>query len=183
MRERRLTSRPVYSGRVVSLRVDGVELPDGVKTTREVIDHAPAVVVVAEDEAGEILLVRQYRYAAGEELLELPAGGLEPGEEPLAGAQRELAEETGLRAEVWEPLGAAFSAPGFCNELLHFFRARGLRPGPAQPDEDERLVVERRTRAEVKDLLRRGELQDCKTIAGLALAGHWPGDDRRAPGQ
>lgn len=115
-----------------------------------------------------MLLVRQYRYACETALTEIPAGGLEPGEDPLAAAQRELREETGHEASRWTELGNCFTAPGFCNERMFFFLAEGLRSAEAEPDEDENLELSRRPLAELLGEL--GQLRDCKTIAGLCLA-------------
>lgn len=143
-------------------------MPDGRRSTRDVIDHPGAVAIVALDEADNVLLVRQYRYACEAALTEIPAGGLEPGEDPLAAAQRELREETGHAAERWLELGCCFTAPGFCNERMFFFLAEGLRPADGRPDEDENLEVTRRPLADLLAELHR--IQDCKTIAGLCLA-------------
>ena len=119
----------VYEGKVVSLRVDEIALPAGGTATREVVEHPGAVVIIALDDDGEVALVRQYRHAIRRYLLELPAGGLEPGEEPLAAAQRELREEVGVEAARWTSLGYFFSSPGFANEMLHVFLAEELAPG------------------------------------------------------
>ena len=162
-----LTSRDVYQGKIIKLRVDEIALSGGRKTTREVVQHPGAVVIVPLDRDGEVVLVRQYRHAIGRYLLELPAGGLEPGEEPLATAQRELREEVGLEAATWTSLGYFFSSPGFAGELLHVFLAEGLSPGYADPDEDEDLAV---VRCKASDLFEHPEqLQDAKSLAALLL--------------
>ena len=162
-----LSSREVYRGKIVSLRVDEIALSEGRSTTREVVEHPGAVVIIALDGEGEIALVRQYRHAIKRYLLELPAGGLEPGEEPLAAAQRELREEVGLDAGTWTSLGHFFSSPGFASEILHVFLAEDLRPGHADPDEDEDLVV---ARCKVSDLFEHPEqIQDAKSLAALLL--------------
>jgi ADP-ribose pyrophosphatase len=162
-----LSSREVYQGKIVSLRVDEIALSEGRSATREVVEHPGAVVIIALDGEGEVALVRQYRHAIKRYLLELPAGGLEPGEEPLATAQRELREEVGLDAAIWTSLGYFFSSPGFANEILHVFLAEDLRPGHADPDEDEDLVV---VRCKVGDLLEHPEqIQDAKSLAALLL--------------
>jgi ADP-ribose pyrophosphatase len=162
-----LTSREVYRGKVIRVRVDEITLPQGGKATREVVEHPGAVVMAAVDEARNVYLVWQYRHPIRRELLELPAGTLEPGEEPLAAAQRELREEVGLEAEQWSPLGFFYSSPGFANECLHVFLAQGLHPVPADPDFDEDLTV---VRAPLDGLLSRPpEITDAKTLAALML--------------
>jgi len=160
-------SRLVYEGRVVSLRVDEIALPHGRKATREVVDHPGAVVVIALDTNDEVALVRQYRHAVKRYLLELPAGGLEPGEAPLATAQRELREEVGLDAARWTALGYFFSSPGFANEILHVFLAEDLGPAYAEPDEDEDITVVRYSLSELCE--HPEQIEDAKSLAALFL--------------
>jgi ADP-ribose pyrophosphatase len=157
----------VYEGKVVTLRVDEITTPDGQIVTREVVEHPGAVVIIALDDDGLLYLVRQYRHALGRYLLELPAGGLEPGEEPLAGARRELREEVGLAADRWTALGSFFSSPGFANELLYVFLAEALVSGESDPDDDEDLSVVRYPLTAVPGL--RQELCDAKSLAALYL--------------
>jgi ADP-ribose pyrophosphatase len=163
-------SRRIHVGRVVSLRVDDVRLPDGRSAKREVVDHPGAAVIVPLTDAGEILMVRQYRYAVGEVLLELPAGTLEPGEDPLACARRELAEEVGAAAAAWEPLAVLYPSPGVMTEVMHLFLARGLTEGPPRGTEEEDLAMERLTLPEALERVRRGEIRDAKSVAGVLLA-------------
>lgn len=161
-----LSSRVVYSGAVVSLRVDEVRAAKGT-VTREVVEHAGAVVMVALDDLDRVALARQYRHAVGRELLEFPAGGLEPGEDPEEAARRELKEETGLVAEEWTFLGSFFSSPGFLHEELHAFLARRLRSTDQDLDEDEEIEV---TWASLDDLARgTPPVSDSKTLAALLL--------------
>jgi ADP-ribose pyrophosphatase len=160
-------SRMVHQGSVVTLRVDEITTAGGQVVTREVVEHPGAVVVIAVDDDGLLYLVRQYRHALGRYLLELPAGGLEPGEEPLAGARRELREEVGLVADRWIGLGSFFSSPGFANELLHVFLAEGLVSGETDPDDDEDLSVVRYPLTAVPGLGQ--ELCDAKSLAALYL--------------
>lgn len=162
-----IDSRLVYEGRVVKMRVDEVLLPNGVATTREVLDHPGAVVIVALDQEQRVYLVRQYRHAIARVLLELPAGTLEPGEEPIDTAKRELLEEVGLTAKRWSFLGSIFSSPGFVNEELHVFLAEDLTQQENAPDIDEDLTVLTVPLAELES--GRLETPDAKTLAALYL--------------
>lgn len=171
-----LSSRLVYEGRIFDVAVDRVRLPHGREANFEIVRHEGSVVLVPIDEEGRVLLVRQYRHAAGRFLWELPAGSLESGEDPESGARRECHEELGLIAGTLDNLGTFWPTPGFCTEVMTFFRATGLRvPGPADEpahqDEDESIEVGRFTRAEIGRMIRRGEIADLKTVAGLSLLG------------
>lgn len=162
-----LSSQTIYAGRVVSLQVDEIALSEGRTAVREIVKHPGAVVIAALDEQQRVVLVRQYRHPVGGWLLELPAGGLEPGEDPLAAARRELREEVGLEARSWRWLGEFFSSPGFANERLHAYLAEGLVPVAAAPDDDEDLVV---VRYPLGELLAHPEwTPDAKTLATLLL--------------
>lgn len=134
---------------------------------REIVEHPGAVAVVAVDREDRVVLVRQLREPARRVLLELPAGGLEPGEEPLASAQRELREETGLHGGDWRTLAAFWTTPGFCNERIHLFAATGLEEGDAEQNADEAIELVRWPVAEIDGRL--DELEDAKTLAGLLL--------------
>ncbi|MBI4328912.1 MAG: NUDIX hydrolase [Chloroflexi bacterium] len=168
--ERALSSRRIFQGRVVGLRVDEVEFPNGGRGAREVVEHGEAVVIVPLDGQGNVLLVRQFRYALGRDLLELPAGGIDPGEKPEEAALREMREETGYEVGALKRIGGFYSAPGFCTEFLHLFLARDLRPGVARPEEDEEISLVPVPLSSVPDLVRRGEVRDAKSIAGLLQA-------------
>jgi ADP-ribose pyrophosphatase len=162
-----LGSKEVFDGKIINVRVDEIEMSGGRRATRETVEYPGAVVVIALGADGEVTMVRQYRHSIGRYLLEFPAGGLEPGEEPMLSAQRELREEAGLEAGTWTPLGSFFSSPGFANEILHVFLAEDLRPGHADTDEDEDLQV---VRYKVSDLYAHPEqLQDAKSLAALIL--------------
>ena len=137
--EQPITSELVYQGPIINVRRDEVELPDGRRSFREVVEHPGAVAILAITDDEQVLLVRQYRHATGEVLWEVPAGKLDMGEDPRACANRELAEETGYRAQSLEPLVSFFTSPGFANELLHVFLATGLKKGVARPEADELL--------------------------------------------
>lgn len=162
-------SRRIYAGRILGLRVDEVRLPDGRIAQREIADHPGAAVVVPLTDAGEVLMVRQYRHAVRETLLEVVAGTLEPGEEPLACARRELLEEVGAAAAQWEPLAVLYPSPGVMSEVMHLFLARGLTEGAPRGTEEEELATERLTLEEALARVRRGEIRDAKSVAGLLL--------------
>jgi ADP-ribose pyrophosphatase len=134
---------------------------------REIVEHPGAVAIVAVDAEGMVALVRQPREAARKHLLELPAGTLEEGEQPLESAQRELEEETGLTGGTWRELVAFYTTPGFCRERMHVFVAEGVQPGPASPEADEQLELVRWNVEEIGARL--AEIEDAKTLAGLLL--------------
>lgn len=165
--ERVLASRRLYEGRVVSLRVDTVELPGGREATREVVEHGDVVAVVPLLEGEDVLLVRQYRLAAGQALLEVPAGGVDEGETAEEAARRELEEECGQRAGRLERLGGFYVSPGYCSEYVHMFLATRLEPTQARPEADEQISVVRLSLAEALGLVRGGEIRDGKSIIGL----------------
>jgi ADP-ribose pyrophosphatase len=170
LRETPTARRTVYKGRLLTIHEDDVTLVDGTRAHREVVAHPGAVAIVAIDGDGRVVLVRQWRHATGRALWELPAGTRDPGEEPQVTAERELAEETGLRASSLRPLATAPLTPGYSTEIMHFFLATGLTDGPTDRDVDERMDVMHHAREAVAALIRAGEV-DVKTIAGLALAG------------
>jgi ADP-ribose pyrophosphatase len=168
MREKRLGSRTVFEGQILTLRVDDVEAADGHRSTREVIEHPGAVgVVVVHD--GDIWLVRQHRYATGEDLLEIPAGKLASGEDPSGCAQRELVEEIGLRPRRLEHVVTYYTTPGFSDELFHIFYADDLEAEAGRTEAGEVLEVVRRPLRDLDALLSSGEVRDSKTLLGLAL--------------
>ncbi|MFQ6118238.1 MAG: NUDIX hydrolase [Candidatus Bipolaricaulia bacterium] len=171
MPARIVSSKQVYSGKLLILELLQVEGPDGRTREREVVRHPGAVVIVPlleEDGGQRVILVRQYRAPLDRELLEVPAGTLEPGESPLECAERELSEETGYRARRWEKIAECYSTPGFCDERLTLFLARELEPlGGNHPDEGEFLQIEKIPLEELKRMLKEGELEDAKTLIGL----------------
>jgi ADP-ribose diphosphatase len=157
----------VYKGRIVDLRLEEVTLPNHVRVTLEMVRHPGAAAIVAIDAAGGVTLVRQFRHAAGGFIWEIPAGTLDAGEDAARCAARELREEAGLVAGEWVHLGSILTAPGFCDERIHLFLARALTTAAQQLDHDEVLSVTRVPLAEALDMIRAGEIQDAKTIAGL----------------
>ena len=175
MAERTLSSRRVFTGRLLTMRVDEVELASGGRATREVVEHPGAVAILAWD--GERLAaVSQWRQAAVAELLELPAGTCEPGEVPLHTAQRELAEECGLTAARWEEGPTFYTAPGFSTELLTLFLATGLGSVDAQPPEDEALERSWLTLLDALAAIDDGRIRDAKSLVGILwLARHASG--------
>ncbi|MEK6535978.1 MAG: NUDIX hydrolase [Actinomycetota bacterium] len=168
MNNRILSSEYVYKGRVIRLRLDQVELPDGHRTIREVMEHPGAAVIVPVDGDGTVHLVRQYRDAIGRQLLEVPAGKLDPGEDPADCARRELREELGLTAGKLTRLTAFYSSPGFCDEILHVFLAEELTHGEEDSDHEEFIEPEQRPLDPLSKLL--PELRDGKSIIGVMLA-------------
>lgn len=170
LNEKTLDSQEIFRGRILKLRVDSVALPDGSTSTREIVEHSGAVAIVAVDNDNMLWMVRQYRKPLERVLLEIPAGTLEPEEDPLACAKRELAEETGLRADKWEKVLEYFSAPGFCDEKLHLFLARGLTEGPKNPDHDEFLEVDRVPLKQAYNSIFTGQILDGKSIIGIQYA-------------
>ena len=168
--EKTISSREIFQGRIVKLRVDTVVLPDSRQSTREVVEHAGAVAIIALDEKGDIIMVRQYRKPVEEVLLEIPAGTLEANEDPLLCAQRELQEETGFTANHWEKILSYYSAPGFSNERLHLYLASGLSEGEGHTDDDEFIEVVRLTLQDAYQLIFDGRIQDGKSIIGIQYA-------------
>ncbi len=168
--ERTVESREIYRGRVVGLRLDTVELADGFRTTREIVVHGEAVGIVPVLPDGRVVLVRQFRKPAEAELVEIPAGGIEPGETPEGCVRRELAEETGFSPGRLVRLARFYLAPGYSTELMHLYLALDLSPAGGKAAPDERIEVLMVPLAEAIGLIERGEIQDCKTIAGLFLA-------------
>ena len=161
--------RRLYDGKVLALDVDEVEEPAGVTAVREVVRHRGSVAVLAVHGDGRLVLVRQYRYAVDEEVWELPAGRLDPGETPDGAAVRELEEEVGLRPQQLERISFFYTTPGFCDERMHVFRATGLVAVPARPEEDERIEARSVTLEEACAMIRSGEVCEGKTLIALLL--------------
>jgi ADP-ribose pyrophosphatase len=173
-KSRLISSKLVYKGKVFSVFSDKVEEPGGHINTREVIRHSGSVVILAVDESKnpadpEIIFERQYRHAAGQVLIELPAGRLDPGESPLAGAKREMIEETGYRAKRWTLLTKYFASPGFLGEWMQIYLAQDIREGEATPEQDENIEVFRMPLSEAMGLVAANKIHDGKTLIGLML--------------
>jgi ADP-ribose pyrophosphatase len=161
-------SKPVYQGSVISLCVDTLNA-DGQEAIREVVEHPGGVVIAAQPSPDEVILVKQYRYSIDSDLIELPAGRIEPNEPPLYTAKRELIEETGYEAKQWSPLIQMYSAPGFCNEVLHVFQAQDIAFVGKNLDPDEETEVIILPLKEAWQWVINQEIRDAKTIAGLSI--------------
>ncbi len=168
--EKQVSSRYFYHGTIINMRRDEIILPDGKEAHREFVEHPGGVCIAALTQDDEILLVRQFRYPYGEEVLEIPAGKRDKKEDPLECGKRELLEETGATAENYFSLGTIYPTPGYTNELLYLFGATGLSYGESNPDEDEFLTLEKIPLAKAVEMVMEGLLPDSKTqIAVLKL--------------
>ncbi|WP_018660536.1 NUDIX hydrolase [Heyndrickxia acidiproducens] len=170
--EKTLKTEEIFNGKIVHLKVLDVKLPDGKTSKREVIYHPGAVAVLAVTKENKIVLVEQYRKAAERALIEIPAGKLEPGEEPVKAALRELEEETGYACEKLEPVTAFYTSPGFADEWIHLYLATGLEKlaNPKATDDDEFVEITEFTREETRQLLASGKICDAKTLIAIQ---HW----------
>ncbi|MFZ5644330.1 MAG: NUDIX domain-containing protein [Bacillota bacterium] len=170
LKERKISSKTIYEGKILNLRVDTVELPNGKTANREVVEHSGAVAVVSLTEKNEILMVRQFRYSVDKVLLEIPAGKIEAGEDPEFCASRELVEETGYEAEEMRRLCSFYASPGFTDEVMYAYLARGLKYKGERPDEDEFLQIEPIPLEKALKLIEDGEICDAKSIVGILSA-------------
>lgn len=169
-----IKSELLYKGKILNVYRDTVIEPNGKENTREVVRHSGSVVILAMDESSNpsdptIILIRQYRHAAGQFLLELPAGRIDKDEPPLAAAKREMIEETGYRAKRWTRLVTYYASPGFLGESMTTFLARDLRPGSAKPEDDEQIEILPTPLSKALQLIAEGKIHDGKTIIGLTL--------------
>ncbi len=167
LREITTKSEEIYSGRVVHLRKDEVTLPNGRKSSREIIEHPGAVVMLAENSQKQLIMVKQFRKAIEDVLLELPAGTLEKNEEIIDCARRELEEETGYQARNWKKIYDFYSAPGFCNEKLTLFFAWDLTKTKTNTDHDEFIEVAEYDKKTIISLLTDNKINDAKTLIGI----------------
>jgi ADP-ribose pyrophosphatase len=168
--ERVIESRCIYDGRIVRFRVDTIALSNNRTAIREIVTTPGAVAIIPLTDDRQVRLVRQYRSAVGDYLLELPAGTLHTGEAPEAAAPRELAEETGDRADHWLYLTSFHTMPGVCDEIIHLYLATGLTPGETNRDPDEDMDVVTVPLGQALDMVRSGQIRDAKTMVGLLLA-------------
>ncbi len=165
-----IQSETTYQGRAFSVRRDLVRTPGGSTVKLDIIEHTGSVILIPVDASGMMHFVRQYRHAAKIEMLELPAGTLEPGEPPSEAAGREIREEIGMAAGSLREIGSFYLAPGYSTELMHVFLATDLKEDPLDPDEDEYLSVEKIPAHEALRMAENAEMQDAKSIAALLLA-------------
>jgi ADP-ribose pyrophosphatase len=165
-----IRSETLLKGRAFLIRRDHLKTPNGGETKLDIIEHGGSVILVPVDKDGNLLFVRQYRHAAGMDLLELPAGTLEKGEDPAVCAAREIREETGFAADKIEKIGDFYLAPGYSTEFMHVYLAQELRHDPLEADADEFLSVEKLSFAEAIQMAERGEMPDAKSLAALLLA-------------
>jgi ADP-ribose pyrophosphatase len=165
--EKTLSSKLIYDGQAVKLRIDTVQMPSGRTSTREIVEHRDVVVIVAVDADNNALLVNQFRQPLGKELLEIPAGGIDGEETPEEAVRRELQEETGYLPKKIERLGGFYSAPGFCTEYMHLYLATDLAPSQLYAEDTETIKLERLPISKIPGLITSGCLEDAKSIAGL----------------
>jgi len=173
LRERLISSRTVFEGKLIAVRVDEVEMPSGARATREIVPHPGAVVIVPLLEGDRVVMIRQYRHAAGKVLWELPAGVLEEGEDPEYAARRELAEEVGRTPGELVHLLSTYTSPGFSTELIHIFLARDLREVDASEEEDENIRAVPVALSTALEMVRRGEVENAAAICGLLAVARW----------
>ncbi|MFZ0303433.1 MAG: NUDIX hydrolase [Terracidiphilus sp.] len=169
-----VSSEVVYTGPLFRVLHDKIVEPGGFKNERDVIRHNGSVVILAIDNSKNkknpwVVMERQYRHAANQFLWELPAGKIEPGEDPLEGAKRELAEETGYRAKKWKPLVEYYASPGFLGEAFKVFVAEGLEAGDAAPEEDEKIELRLVKLSELIEMIEKGAILDGKTLSSVLL--------------
>jgi len=167
--EKTLSSQLIYDGRAVKLRVDTVEMPGGRQTTREIVEHSDCIAIIAIDADNNALLVKQFRKPVEEELLEIPAGGIDLGEDPETTVRRELREETGYLPQKVKRLGGFYSAPGYCSEYLYLYLATDLIPGQLYAEDTEEISLVRVPIAQIPGLITSGRICDAKSIAGLLI--------------
>ena len=168
--EKTITSRSIFEGKIIKVNVDTVELPNGKQATREIVRHPGAVGILAVTEDNQIILVKQYRKPMDQVLYEIPAGKLEPDEKPELCANRELKEETGYTATNMVQITKFYTSPGFADELIYLFKAKGIEAGEATPDEDEFVELVYLTLEESMEMIQSGKIVDAKTVVAIY---HW----------
>ncbi len=167
--EKTLSSQLIYEGRAVKLRIDTIKIPSGQETTREIVEHSDCVAIVAVDADDNVLLVKQFRQAVGKVLLEIPAGGIEPGEDPVATVSRELREETGYLPRKVARCGGFYPIPGYGTEYLHLYLATDLTPSPLIAEDTESIELVRVPISQIPRLISSASICDAKSIAGLLI--------------
>ena len=169
MAEETLSSQVIFEGRAVRLRVDTVATAGGRQSTREIVEHADCIAVIAVDAEDNVLLVKQFRKPIEKELLEIPAGGIDEGEDAAAAVKREMQEETGFQPQRLELLGGFYSAPGWATEYLYLYLATDLTPSQLHAEDTEGIEVVRVPVSQVPELISSGKIQDGKSVAGLLI--------------
>ncbi len=173
LKEKQLKSEQIYKGAIINLFLDDISLPDGNTAKREYVRHPGGICVVPVTDEGEIMLVRQYRYPYGEEVIEIPAGKRDSADEdPLEGGKRELKEELGITAEKFISLGTFYPTPGYTDEVIYMYAAFGLTFGETDPDEDEFVLPEKIKLEKLVDMIMAGEIPDGKTQAAVLKVAH-----------
>ena len=167
--EKTVSSQVIYDGRAVKLRIDTVQTASGRQTTREIVEHADCVAIVAVDDEDNVLLVKQFRKPVGRELLEIPAGGIDAGEDAEAAVIREMREETGFWPQKVEHLGGFYSSPGYATEYLYLYLATDLTPSQLKAEDTEDIKVVRVPIMQIPELIASGRVCDAKSIAGLLI--------------
>ena len=165
--EKTISSQLIYDGRAIRVRVDTVETANGRTSTRDIVEHADCIAVIAVDADDNILLVKQFRKPIEKDLLEIPAGGIDEGEGPVTAVEREMREETGYFPKNVERLGGFYSTPGYCSEYLYLYLATDLIPSRLFAEDTEGIEVIRVPVTEIRELVKQGKIQDAKSIAGL----------------
>lgn len=165
--EKQISSKYIFKGKIINLRVDDALLPNGATATREVIEHNGGVCVLPLTENEEVLMVEQFRYPYQKEVLEIPAGKKDPDEEPLECGKRELKEETGATALKYQFLGELYPSPGYCGEIIYMYLATDLSYGKTNPDEDEFLNIKKVPLEKAIEMVMSGEIKDSKTQAAI----------------
>lgn len=170
--EKTISTRNIYSGRIINVRDDEVLLPNGRITRREIVEHSDVVAVVAIDDEDNVLLVKQYRKPVEKSLLEIPAGGVEDGESPHECALREMQEETGYLPGALKQIGGVYSSPGYCSEYLYLYLATDLNPSKLSADDDEEIELVKTPVDRVRSLISSGKICDAKSVSALLIALH-----------
>lgn len=166
-KEKVISSEPIFSGKIIKVRIDTILDADGHEKTREIVEHSEAMVAVPVDDNGNVLLVRQYRLPTGKALLELPAGGIEPGEAVEEAVCRELREEVGYLPKTVMRMTGFYSAPGFTNEFLHLYLAKDLVPAKLTAEDTDEIEVVPTPLSKISELITSEQICDAKTVAGL----------------